>query len=183
LEKYVVEGGTRLKGEVIISGAKNAAVAIIPATVLAQGKCVIENIPNISDISVLFKILRSLGAQVRVLDRTTVEIDTTYIGEPVVPYELARYMRASYYLLGALLGRCNRASVSMPGGCNFGGVRPIDQHMKGFNALGATVAVEGGFIRATAGEGSLRGTSIYLDVVSVGATMNIMMAKKILMNI
>ena len=148
MEKYVVEGGTRLKGEVIISGAKNAAVAIIPATVLAQGKCVIENIPIISDISVLFKILRSLGAQVRVLDRTTVEIDTTYIGEPVVPYELARYMRASYYLLGALLGRCNRASVSMPGGCNFG-VRPIDLLLAGH---------------------------IYFDVVSVGATINVMLA-------
>ena len=173
MEKYVVEGGTRLKGEVIISGAKNAAVAIIPATVLAQGKCVIENIPNISDISVLFKILRSLGAQVRVLDRTTVEIDTTYIGEPVVPYELARYMRASYYLLGALLGRCNRASVSMPGGCNFG-VRPIDQHMKGFESLGAKVSIDSGMINTQAD--LLLGGHIYFDVVSVGATINVMLA-------
>ena len=173
MEKYVVEGGTRLKGEVIISGAKNAAVAIIPATVLAQGKCVIENIPNISDISVLFKILRSLGAQVRVLDRTTVEIDTTYIGEPVVPYELARYMRASYYLLGALLGRCNRASVSMPGGCNFG-VRPIDQHMKGFESLGAKVSIDSGMINTQAD--LLLAGHIYFDVVSVGATINVMLA-------
>ena len=173
MEKYVVEGGTRLKGEVIISGAKNAAVAIIPATVLAQGKCVIENIPNISDISVLFKILRSLGAQVRVLDRTTVEIDTTYIGEPVVPYELARYMRASYYLLGALLGRCNRASVSMPGGCNFG-VRPIDQHMKGFESLGAKVSIDSGMLNTQAD--LLLGGHIYFDVVSVGATINVMLA-------
>ena len=173
MEKYVVEGGTRLKGEVIISGAKNAAVAIIPATVLAQGKCVIENIPNISDISVLFKILRSLGAQVRVLDRTTVEIDATYIGEPVVPYELARYMRASYYLLGALLGRCNRASVSMPGGCNFG-VRPIDQHMKGFESLGAKVSIDSGMINTQAD--LLLGGHIYFDVVSVGATINVMLA-------
>ncbi len=173
MEKYVVEGGTRLKGEVTISGAKNAAVAIIPATVLAQGKCVIENIPNISDISVLFKILRSLGAQVRVLDRTTVEIDTTYIGEPVVPYELARYMRASYYLLGALLGRCNRASVSMPGGCNFG-VRPIDQHMKGFESLGAKVSIDSGMINTQAD--LLLGGHIYFDVVSVGATINVMLA-------
>lgn len=173
MEKYVVEGGTRLKGEVIISGAKNAAVAIIPATVLAQGKCVIENIPNISDISVLFKILRSLGAQVRVLDRTTVEIDTTYIGESVVPYELARYMRASYYLLGALLGRCNRASVSMPGGCNFG-VRPIDQHMKGFESLGAKVSIDSGMINTQAD--LLLGGHIYFDVVSVGATINVMLA-------
>lgn len=173
MEKYVVEGGARLKGEVTISGAKNAAVAIIPATVLAQGKCVIENIPNISDISVLFKILRSLGAQVRVLDRTTVEIDTTYIGEPVVPYELARYMRASYYLLGALLGRCNRASVSMPGGCNFG-VRPIDQHMKGFESLGAKVSIDSGMINTHAD--LLLGGHIYFDVVSVGATINVMLA-------
>ena len=173
MEKYVVEGGTRLKGEVTISGAKNAAVAIIPATVLAQGKCVIENIPNISDISVLFKILRSLGAQVRVLDRTTVEIDTTYIGEPVVPYELARYMRASYYLLGALLGRCNRASVSMPGGCNFG-VRAIDQHMKGFESLGAKVSIDSGMINTQAD--LLLGGHIYFDVVSVGATINVMLA-------
>ena len=173
MEKYVVEGGTRLKGEVIISGAKNAAVAIIPATVLAQGKCVIENIPNISDISVLFKILRSLGAQVRVLDRTTVEIDTTYIGEPVVAYELARSMRASYYLLGALLGRCNRASVSMPGGCNFG-VRPIDQHMKGFESLGAKVSIDSGMINTQAD--LLLGGHIYFDVVSVGATINVMLA-------
>ncbi len=173
MEKYVVEGGTRLKGEVTISGAKNAAVAIIPATVLAQGKCVMENIPNISDISVLFKILRSLGAQVRVLDRTTVEIDTTYIGEPVVPYELARYMRASYYLLGALLGRCNRASVSMPGGCNFG-VRPIDQHMKGFESLGAKVSIDSGMINTQAD--LLLGGHIYFDVVSVGATINVMLA-------
>ena len=173
MEKYVVEGGTRLKGEVIISGAKNAAVAIIPATVLAQGKCVIENIPNISEMSVLFKILRSLGAQVRVLDRTTVEIDTTYIGEPVVPYELARYMRASYYLLGALLGRCNRASVSMPGGCNFG-VRPIDQHMKGFESLGAKVSIDSGMINTQAD--LLLGGHIYFDVVSVGATINVMLA-------
>ena len=173
MEKYVVEGGTRLKGEVIIRGAKNADVAIIHATVLAQGKCVIENIPNISDISVLFKILRSLGAQVRVLDRTTVEIDTTYIGEPVVPYELARYMRASYYLLGALLGRCNRASVSMPGGCNFG-VRPIDQHMKGFESLGAKVSIDSGMINTQAD--LLLGGHIYFDVVSVGATINVMLA-------
>ncbi len=173
MEKYVVEGGARLKGEVTISGAKNAAVAIIPATVLAQGKCIIENIPNISDISVLFKILRSLGAQVRVLDRTTVEIDTTYISEPVVPYELARYMRASYYLLGALLGRCNRASVSMPGGCNFG-VRPIDQHMKGFEALGAKVSIDSGMINTHAD--FLLGGHIYFDVVSVGATINVMLA-------
>ena len=147
MEKFIVEGQTRLKGEVTISGAKNAAVAIIPATILAQGKCVIENIPNISDISILFKILSGMGAKVRRINKSTVEVDTTYIGEPVVPYELARYMRASYYLLGTLLSRCNRASVSMPGGCNFG-VRPIDQHMKGFEALGADVSIDSGMINA-----------------------------------
>jgi len=173
LEKFIVEGGTRLTGEVTISGAKNAAVAIIPATVLAQGKCVIENIPNISDSAVLFKILRSMGAEVRMLDRTTVEIDTSYIGEPVVPYELARFLRASYYMLGALLGRCNRASVSMPGGCNFG-VRPIDQHMKGFEALGSTISIDSGMINAKAD--MLLGAHIYFDMVSVGATINVMLA-------
>ena len=173
MEKFIVEGGTRLTGEVTISGAKNAAVAIIPATVLAQGKCVIENIPNISDSAVLFKILRSMGAEVRMLDRTTVEIDTSYIGEPVVPYELARFLRASYYMLGALLGRCNRASVSMPGGCNFG-VRPIDQHMKGFEALGSTISIDSGMINAKAD--MLLGAHIYFDMVSVGATINVMLA-------
>ena len=173
MEKFIVEGGTRLTGEVTISGAKNAAVAIIPATVLAQGKCVIENIPNISDSAVLFKILRSMGAEVRMLDRTTVEIDTSYIGEPVVPYELARFLRASYYMLGALLGRCNRASVSMPGGCNFG-VRPIDQHMKGFEALGASISIDSGMINANAD--MLLGAHIYFDMVSVGATINVMLA-------
>ena len=173
MTKYIVQGGHPLFGEVRISGAKNAAVAIIPATILAQGKCVIENIPNISDITMLFKILRALGASVRMLDRTTVEVDTTYITEPVVPYELARYMRASYYLLGTLLSRCNRASVSMPGGCNFG-VRPIDQHMKGFEALGATVSIDSGMINAKAD--MLLGAHIYFDVVSVGATINVMLA-------
>ncbi len=173
MEKFIVDGPVRLTGEVTISGAKNAAVAIIPATLLAQGKCVIENIPNISDVTVLFKILRGLGASVQMLDRTTVEIDTTYITEPVVPYELARYMRASYYLLGTLLTRCNRASVSMPGGCNFG-VRPIDQHMKGFEALGATVSIDSGMINAQAE--MLLGAHIYFDVASVGATINVMLA-------
>lgn len=173
MEKFVVTGPTRLKGEIAIGGAKNAAVAIIPATILAQGRCVIENIPNISDISVLFKILQSLGAEVRLLDKSTVEIDTTYITEPVVPYELARYMRASYYLLGVLLARCNHASVSMPGGCNFG-VRPIDQHLKGFEALGAQYSIDGGMINVKTD--LLLGSHIYFDMVSVGATINVMLA-------
>ena len=173
MEKFVVEGPAPLQGEVTISGAKNAAAAIIPATILAQGKCIIENIPNISDITVLFKILRELGAQVRMLDKSTVEIDTSYLTEPVVPYDLARCMRASYYLLGTLLTRCNQASVSMPGGCNFG-VRPIDQHMKGFEALGASVSIDSGMINVHAD--MLLGAHIYFDVVSVGATINVMLA-------
>lgn len=173
MEKFIVEGGAPLRGEVTISGAKNAAVAIICGTVLSRETCVIENIPDISDTAVLFKILRELGASVRMLDATTVEICAERLEDPVVPYDLARYMRASYYFLGALLGRCNYASVSMPGGCNFG-VRPIDQHMKGFEALGADVIIDSGMINARAS--MLLGAHIYFDVVSVGATINVMLA-------
>lgn len=173
MEKFVIEGGTKLKGEVTISGAKNAAVAIIPATILAKGRCVIENIPNISDVTILLRILREMGCTVNLIDRTTVEIDTTYIHEPVVPYEMARHMRASYYFLGSLLGRCNEASVSMPGGCHFG-VRPIDQHIKGFEALGASVSIDYGMINAK--WDTPIGAHIYFDVVSVGATINVMLS-------
>ena len=177
LTKYMIQGGTPLFGEVEISGAKNAAVAIIPAALLVDGVCRIENIPQISDVTLCLNILEQLGAGVRSLDRHTVEVDCRHIHSTRTPYDLARRIRASTYFIGALLGRFGQAEVALPGGCNFGGVRPIDQHMKGFNALGATVAVEGGFIRATtAGEERLKGASIYLDVVSVGATMNIMMA-------
>lgn len=174
MEKYVVTGGAVLKGDVAISGAKNAVVAIIPATILARDICVIENIPNISDVTALLNILRELGAKVRLLDKTTVEIDTTQIGEPVIPHELAKPLRASYYFLGSLLGRCGRADVSLPGGCNFGGVRPIDQHIKGFQALGADVSVNYGMVTMTSQE--LKGEHIYFDVVSVGATINVMLA-------
>ena len=174
MEKYVVTGGAVLKGEVTISGAKNAVVAIIPATVLARDVCVIENIPNISDVTALLNILRDLGAKVRLLDKNTVEIDTTHIGEPVVSHELAKPLRASYYFLGSLLGRCGRADVSLPGGCNFGGVRPIDQPIKGFKALGADVSVNYGMVTMDSKE--LRGEHIYFDVVSVGATINVMLA-------
>lgn len=174
MEKYVVTGGAVLKGDVTISGAKNAVVAIIPATILARDICVIENIPNISDVTTLLNILRELGAKVRLLDKTTVEIDTTQIGEPVIPHELAKPLRASYYFLGSLLGRCGRADVSLPGGCNFGGVRPIDQHIKGFQALGADVSVNYGMVTMTSQE--LKGEHIYFDVVSVGATINVMLA-------
>ena len=173
MEKFVVQGGASLRGEVTIGGAKNAVVAIIPATVLAKDRCVIENIPNISDVTNLFHILEGMGATIRILNKTTVEIDTTHLVEPTVTYEMARKMRASYYFLGSLLGRCNEASVSMPGGCDFG-VRPIDQHIKGFEALGANVTIDGGMINAKAD--LLLGSHIYFDVVSVGATINVMLA-------
>ena len=173
MEKYIIEGGNRLNGEVEISGAKNAVVAIIPATILAKDRCVIENVPNISDVTILFRILRDLGAKVNYLTKNSVEIDTSYISEPVVPYESSRHLRASYYFLGAFLGRFSEAHVSPPGGCNFG-VRPIDQHIKGFEALGAEITTDYGFIHATSPQ--LYGSHIYLDVVSVGATINIMLA-------
>ncbi len=171
----MIRGGKPLFGEVEISGAKNAAVAILPAALLVDGVCRIENIPQISDVQLLLKILAELGAGVRAINPHTVEIDCTHIRSTRTSYELARRIRASYYLIGSLLGRFNRAEVAMPGGCNFG-VRPIDQHIKGFTALGADVVVEGGFIHASCQAPRLHGASIYLDMVSVGATMNIMMA-------
>ena len=175
MTKYIVQGGHPLFGEVRISGAKNAAVAIIPAALLVDGVCRIENIPQISDVTALLKILEQLGANVRFLNRSSVEIDCRHISTTQVSQELAHKIRASYYLIGALLGRFGEAEVSMPGGCNFGGVRPIDQHVKGFVAMGAEVR-EGDFICAKADSGRMKGANIYLDVVSVGATMNIMMA-------
>ena len=175
MQKYFVRGGRPLFGEVHISGAKNAAVAIIPAALLVNGVVRIENVPQISDVTVLLKILAQLGANVRFLNTTDVEIDCTDIATTHVPQALAHKLRASYYLIGALLGRFGNAEVSMPGGCNFGGVRPIDQHVKGFAAMGASVQ-EGDFIVARARDGRMKGANIYLDVVSVGATMNIMMA-------
>ena len=174
MEKYIIQGGNRLVGEVEISGAKNAAVAILPAVILADGVCRIENIPNIADVTTTLEILSTLGAQVRRINRNTVDIDPRTIHTHVVPHDLARHMRASYYFLGALLGRFGTSRVSMPGGCNFG-VRPIDQHLKGFTALGATVSpMESGMIEVVAPR--LLGNSIYLDMVSVGATVNIMLA-------
>lgn len=175
MTKYIVQGGKPLFGEVEISGAKNAAVAIIPAALLVDGVCRIENLPQISDVTMSLKILEHLGAQIRTVNRHTVEIDCTHIHATRTPYELARKIRASYYLIGALLGRFGKAEVTMPGGCNFG-VRPIDQHVKGFTTLGAKVVVESGFIYASTESGRLKGAHVYLDVVSVGATMNIMMA-------
>ena len=175
MNKYMIRGGRRLFGEVTVSGAKNAAVAIIPAALLVDGVCRIENIPQISDVTLFFSILEELGAKVRVLNRHAIEIDCHAIHSTRPSYDLARRIRASYYLLGALLGRFGQATVAMPGGCNFG-VRPIDQHIKGFTTMGAEVSVEGGFIHTAAKNGRLTGAPVYLDVVSVGATMNIMMA-------
>ena len=174
MTKYIVQGGSPLFGEVHISGAKNAAVAIIPAALLVDGVCRIENIPQISDVTLLFSILEELGARVRVLNRHTVEIDSRHVHSTQPSFELVRRIRASYYLLGALLGRFGKATVAMPGGCNFG-VRPIDQHVKGFRAMGAEVT-EGNLVQAVAKGGRLTGAAVYLDMVSVGATMNIMMA-------
>jgi UDP-N-acetylglucosamine 1-carboxyvinyltransferase len=173
LEKYIVKGETRLCGEVSISGAKNAAVAILPATVLCPGCNIIDNVPDISDVHILFKILQNMGAQVMQIGANAYQIDTTHIDSSVVSYEYARAMRASYYFIGALLGRCQQASVSMPGGCHLG-PRPIDQHIKGFEALGAQIAIDGGMVNASADK--LTGAHIHFDVVSVGATVNAMLA-------
>jgi UDP-N-acetylglucosamine 1-carboxyvinyltransferase len=173
LDKFLITGGNRLTGEVTISGAKNAAVAIIPAALLADGVCRIENIPNINDVTMIARILYEMGAEIKSINKSTLEIDPRHIQYPVASYDLVRHMRASYYLLGALLGRFSHAQVAMPGGCDFG-VRPIDQHLKGFAALGATYTLDNGMVNVTADK--LIGNNIYLDVVSVGATVNIMLA-------
>ena len=162
-------------GEVLIGGAKNAAVAILPATVLAGGVCVIDNLPNISDVSVSMQILSGMGAQIRMLNRDTVEIDTTHLQPEAVPDDLCRQMRASYYFLGALLGRFGKASVALPGGCNLG-PRPIDQHLKAFREMGAEYGVENGKISLTTGENGLQEAHIFFDVISVGATINAILA-------
>ena len=173
MEKLVITGKTPLKGEVVISGAKNAAVAIIPATLLINGICTIENLPNISDVKLYCDILTELGAKINWNTEHEITIDTRNISCNNIPLETTRKFRASYYLLGALLGRCKSAKVGIPGGCNLG-ARPIDQHIKCFEALGATVDVSNGNITAKAKR--LKGTSVYMDVVSVGATINAMLA-------
>ena len=175
MEKYVINGGKPLQGEVDISGAKNAAVAIIPAALMVDGICRIENMPQISDTDMLLTILTQLGAEVRMICPGTIEIDSRNVRFCDAPFELMRKIRASYYLIGAMLGRFGSAKTTMPGGCNFG-VRPIDQHIKGMNALGAEVDVRNGFVYAEAEGGKLHGAKIYLDKVSVGATMNIILA-------
>ena len=173
MEKIIVNGGNRLEGEVFVSGAKNAAVAILPAVLLCDEICRIENIPSISDVNVIVRILYELGASVKVIDNSTVEIDPSGINSFMLPASMSTKMRASSYFIGAMLGRFNRAKVAPPGGCDFG-VRPIDQHIKGFETLGATVTIDGGMVNAHAKE--LVGGSVYLDKVSVGATVNIMLA-------
>ena len=174
MDKFVIMGGKKLEGEVSISGAKNAAVAIIPAALLVEGTCIIENIPAINDVTVICNILRQLGAQIRFEDGAhTLIINCENLTGHHASYDMVQRMRASYYLIGALLGRFNHAEVSMPGGCNFG-TRPIDQHIKGFEALGARVDTSHGIIEAHAER--LRAAHIYLDVVSVGATINTILA-------
>ncbi len=173
MDSIIVNGGRRLKGEVNISGAKNAAIAVIPAAILSDGVCRIDNIPNISDVFTELETLKSMGATVTMCTANSFDIDTRGLRNVAPPYELARKMRASYYFLGALAGRFGEASVPMPGGCDIG-VRPIDQHIKGFEALGATVDTTGGVIDLKSDR--LLGSSVYLDVVSVGATVNIMLA-------
>lgn len=173
MEKLVIEGGTNLRGDVTIHGAKNAAVAIIPATLLVGGICTIDNVPNISDVKISCSILESLGSKITWNSRHSFTIDNTNIHSTSAPLDKTSKFRASYYLIGALLSRFKSAEVGLPGGCNLG-ARPIDQHIKGFEALGATVDVSQGKISASAKE--LVGSSIYLDTVSVGATINIMLA-------
>ncbi len=176
MTKYVIHGGRPLHGEVEISGAKNAAVAILPGALLVNGVCRIENVPNISDVTLILGIMENLGAKIRFINPTTVEVDSTSVYKQTVPYELGRHIRASYYLIGALLGRFGKAAVPLPGGCDLGD-RPIDQHLKGFNAMGGRTDVEGGFVFASApADARLKGASVYFDVVSVGATMNLMLA-------
>ena len=175
MEYFVVKGGNELSGDIEVSGMKNAAVGVIFACLLIDDKITLENIPDISDVRTSFTILKAMGAKVRYLTNTTVEIDCTNAEGGCAPFEMVRNMRASYYLAGAELGRFGRTRVGCPGGCDFG-IRPIDQHIKGFEALGAEVAVEGGYIEGKAQDGRLRGANIYFDRVSVGATMNVLIA-------
>ena len=171
--RYVMKGGNPLVGEVVIGGAKNAALGILAAAIMTDETVVIENLPDVRDINVLLEAIRESGAVVDRVDRHTVKINAQSIGSITVNNEFIKRIRASYYLLGAFLGKYRRASVALPGGCNIGS-RPIDQHLKGFRALGATTVVEYGMVNAEANR--LRGGHVYLDVVSVGATINIMLA-------
>lgn len=173
MEKLVINGGTPLKGEVEIIGAKNSAVALLPATLLINGICTINNLPNISDIKITCEILEKLGSKITWNNQNSVTIDNTNISSTVAPMDLTSKFRASYYLLGAMLGRTKQIEVGLPGGCNLG-PRPIDQHIRGFEALGATVELLQGKVIASAKK--LVGTTIYMDIVSVGATINVLLA-------
>ena len=173
MEKLVINGPTPLKGDVNISGAKNSAVAILPATLLIDGVCTINNVPNIVDVKLSCEILEGLGSKIKWIDKNSLEIDNRNITNTIAPIDLTRKFRASYYLIGSMLGRKKEIEVGLPGGCNLG-ARPIDQHIKGFEALGAEVEIVGGNVKASAKK--LTGTNIYLDIVSVGATINVMLA-------
>ena len=175
MEKIVINGGKPLFGEVTVSGAKNAAVAIIPAVVLCDEPCRIENIPNISDVSLIANILQDMGAMVRRVDKNTLDIDPRPINTWEATHDAVRGMRASYYLLGALLGRFHNAKVALPGGCNFG-VRPIDQHLKGFAMMGAHNELVNGAVIESTTSGVFHGARVYFDTVSVGSTINLMLA-------
>jgi UDP-N-acetylglucosamine 1-carboxyvinyltransferase len=173
MEQYVIKGGSPLYGEVVIGGAKNAALAILAAAIMTDETVTIENLPNVRDINVLLQAIEEIGAHVERVNPHKVKINGSFIRDLTVDNEFIRKIRASYYLIGALLGKYKRAEVALPGGCNIGG-RPIDLHIKGFRAMGATVDISHGLVRARAEH--LKGTHIYLDKVSVGATINIMMA-------
>lgn len=173
MEQYIIKGGNPLVGEVEIGGAKNAALAILAAAIMTDETVAIDNLPDVNDINVMLEAIAGIGAMVQRIDRHTVKINGSTIGDFNIEYDYIKKIRASYYLLGALLGKYKRAEVALPGGCNIGS-RPIDQHLKGFRALGADVDIEHGKIVAEAEQ--LRGTHLYFDVVSVGATINVMMA-------
>lgn len=173
MEQYIIKGGNPLCGEVEIGGAKNAALGILAASIMTDETVIIDNLPDVRDINVLLQAIEGIGAKVERISQHSVKINGSQIGDLNIEYEYIKKIRASYYLLGALLGKYNRAEVALPGGCNIGS-RPIDQHLKGFRALGAQVDIEHGKIVAEAEK--LEGNHIYLDVVTVGATINIMMA-------
>lgn len=173
MDKFVIKGKTKLMGEVTISGAKNAAIALLPATLLINGITTLENVPQISDVQICCQTLESLGAKINWIENNTVQIDARNLSCTQAPFDLTSKFRASYYFLGALLGRCHEAEVGLPGGCNLG-ARPIDQHIKGFTLLGSSVDVFQGKISAKVKK--LVGTTIYFDVVSVGATINLILA-------
>lgn len=175
MDKLVVNGGTPLRGDVVVSGSKNAAVAILPAVLLSENPCVIENVPHVIDVDIILNILTELGASCSWKSTNTVYIDATGVKSYVASHEKIGRLRGSYYFIGALLGRCGHAEVALPGGCNLG-PRPIDQHLKGFQALGAEIEDSYGMVKAHTAQGKLRGSNIYLDIVSVGATINLMLA-------